>query len=103
MHIGDPVYRPTGDVLMRRMHLDPDPWQVEALECGHPRILLNCCRQAGKSMAVAFLALAEALFKARSLVLLLSRSQRQSAELFRIVRFYYKFLVPEEFRKHLTA
>src|SRR5262249_35974629 len=101
--IEDPIDRPTGDVLMRRMHLEPDPWQLDALQCGHPRILLNCARQAGKSTTVAFLALAEALFRARTLVLLLSRSQRQSAELFRIVRFYYTLLVPEQFRKHLTA
>jgi hypothetical protein len=88
---------------MRRMNLEPDPWQIEALERGHPRLLLNCCRQAGKSTAVAFLALAEALFRSRSLVLLLSRSQRQSAELFRVVRHYYMLLVPEEYRKQLTA
>ena len=51
---------PTGAELMRRMRLEPDPWQIDVLESGHPRVLLNCCRQAGKSTAVAYLALAEA-------------------------------------------
>ena len=44
--------------LMRNLGLEPDPWQVEVLEGGHPRLLLNCCRQAGKSTVVALLGLA---------------------------------------------
>jgi hypothetical protein len=93
---------PTGADLMRKIRLEPDPWQIDVLESGHPRVLLNCCRQAGKSTAVAYLALAEALYNTRSLVLLLSRSQRQSAELFRIVRQYAALLVPKEFLIRLT-
>src|SRR6516164_6083662 len=45
---------------------------------------------------------AEALYNTRSPVLLLSRSQRQSAELFRIVRQYAGLLVPKEYLKRLT-
>jgi hypothetical protein len=67
----------------------PDPWQRQLLRSTVPRILLNCCRQAGKSTTVAALALHTALFSPGSLVLLLSRSQRQSSELFRkVVDFY---------------
>jgi hypothetical protein len=47
---------------MRKLGLEPDPWQIEVLEAGHPRLLLNCCRQAGKSTAVALLGLTEAIF-----------------------------------------
>ena len=47
--------------LMRNLGLEPDPWQVEVLESTHPRLLLNCCRQAGKSAVVAVLALTEAV------------------------------------------
>jgi hypothetical protein len=93
---------PTGAELMRRMRLEPDPWQIDVLESGHPRVLLNCCRQAGKSTAVAYLALAEALYNTRSLVLILSRSQRQSAELFRILRQYAALVVPKEYLKRLN-
>ena len=96
------IHLPTGAELMRKMRLEPDPWQVDVMESGHPCILLNCCRQAGKSTAVAYLALAEALFHPHSLVLLLSRSQRQSAELFRIVRQYASLLVRGELLTRLT-
>src|SRR5262249_28098106 len=78
--------------LMRNLGLEPDPWQIEVLRAGHPRLLLNCCRQAGKSTAVAMLALAEAVFIPHTKVLLLSRSLRQSTELFRIVTDFYRRL-----------
>jgi hypothetical protein len=77
---------------MRHLGLEPDPWQVEVLEAGHPRLLLNCCRQAGKSTVVALLGLVEALFVPATTVLLVSRSLRQSAELFRIVTDCYRRL-----------
>jgi hypothetical protein len=34
---------------MRNLGLDPDPWQIEVLQGGHPRLLLNCCRQTKQS------------------------------------------------------
>jgi hypothetical protein len=74
---------------MRNLGLEPDPWQVEVLEAGHLRLLLNCSRQAGKSTTVAVLALTEAIFIPGTKVLLLSRSLRQSTELFRIVTDFY--------------
>jgi hypothetical protein len=77
--------RPPAVRLMQNLGLQPDPWQVEILEGGHARLLLNCCRQAGKSTAVALLGLAEAVFVPFTKVLLVSRSLRQSTELFRIV------------------
>ena len=75
--------------LMRNLGLVPDPWQIEVLEANHPQLLLNCCRQAGKSTVVALLALAEALFRPFTKILLLSRSHRQSTELFRVVTGFY--------------
>lgn len=85
--------------LMRKLHLEPDPWQAEVLEENYHHLLLNCCRQAGKSTVVAMLGLTQALFDHGSLVLLLSRSFRQSKELFRIVRdFYYRLGEPFEER-----
>src|SRR5271169_1408789 len=84
--------RPGAVRLMRNLGLEPDPWQVEVLEAGHPRLLLNCCRQAGKSTVVALLGLVEALFVPFTKVLLVSRSHRQSRELFRIVLELYRRL-----------
>jgi hypothetical protein len=75
--------------LMRHLGMEPDPWQLEVLEAGHSRLLLNCCRQAGKSTAVGLRALAEALFVPGTKVLLLSRSLRQSAELYRMIVDYH--------------
>jgi Terminase large subunit, T4likevirus-type, N-terminal len=73
---------------MRHLGLEPDPWQLAVLESGHPRQLLNCSRQAGKS-TVAALALAEAVFTDGALVLLVSRSHRQSRVLFGMVADFY--------------
>jgi hypothetical protein len=53
------------------------------------RLLLNCCRQAGKSTAVALHALVEAIFSDNLLVLLVLRSYRQSQELFRILTGFF--------------
>ena len=33
--------RPAAVRLMRNLGLEPDPWQVEVLEAGHPRLLLK--------------------------------------------------------------
>src|SRR5438093_10703915 len=84
--------KPPFVTIMRRLDLEPDPWQVEVLEGGHQRLLLNCCRQAGKSTVVALLGLVEAVFVPLTKVLLVSRSHRQSTELFRIVIDFYRRL-----------
>jgi hypothetical protein len=92
-------------LIFEQCGLSPDPWQSELLRSQAPRVLLNCCRQAGKSTAVAALALHTALFTPRSLVLLLSGTQRQSGELFRKVLGFYDALgepVPAIARTTLT-
>jgi hypothetical protein len=68
----------------------PDPWQETVLTSDDPRICLNCCRQAGKSSVVAVKALYLALYEPKSLILLLSRSLRQSGELARKVFSAYE-------------
>jgi hypothetical protein len=86
---------------MRNLGLEPDPWQVTVLESPAPRMLLNCCRQAGKSTVVAMLALTEALWVPGTKVLLLSRSFRQSNELFGIVVSNHRRLgAPMKFRQN---
>ena len=76
--------------LARRAGLSPDPWQERFLSSAHPRILLNCTRQAGKSTMAAALAVHRACFEPESLVLLLSPSQRQSQELFKKAAAIYR-------------
>ena len=68
-----------------RLGIDPDPWQIHALQWPGKRLLLNCSRQAGKRRVASVVALHRAIFHPRSLVLLVSPSLRQSSELFRKV------------------
>lgn len=82
--------------LFRDLGLEPDPWQAEFLSGEIERGLLCCCRQSGKSTAAAALALHEALYRAPALVLLLSPSLRQSAELFRKCAEFYRTLAEAE-------
>ncbi len=87
--------RPPAVRIMRHFNLEPDPWQLGVLESDHPRQLLNCCRQAGKSTVVAIRALAEAVFTNGTLVLLVSRSHRQSRILFeKVIDFYHRLGAP---------
>lgn len=69
-----------------------DPWQADVLRTDHPRVLLNCCRQSGKSTTCATKAVHVAVYEPGALILLLSPSQRQSGELFRKVLSVYRLL-----------
>src|SRR5262245_52165102 len=66
-----------------------DRWQARLLRDRPRRSLMCCSRQSGKSTVTALLALWVALYEAPALVLLVSPSQRQSAELFRVVMGFY--------------
>lgn len=72
--------------LMKAAGMTPDPWQADLMTARPDRALLLCSRQAGKSMAVAAIALEQALTQPGSTTLLVSASQRQSAELLGKVR-----------------
>jgi hypothetical protein len=76
-------------IFARRAAIEPDPWQAGVLRSDHPRMLLNCSRQSGKSTTTALIALHRATYTPGALVLLLSPSLRQSAELFRTVAQHY--------------
>ncbi len=94
--------RPPCVQIMRRIGLEPDPWQIEVLESERPQMLLNCCRQAGKSTVVAILALVEAMYKPMTRVILLSRSHRQSRELLKTIAFFFDML-RQPLKKRLNA
>lgn len=63
-----------------------DPWQARVLRSKSKRILLNCCRQAGKSTTFALRALHRAIYTPKALVLIVAPSWRQSAEVLRKVQ-----------------
>ena len=77
-------------VLMQSAGFEADSWQTELLRSDAKRSLVLCNRQAGKSTVAATLAVHEASFRPKSLVLLLSPSLRQSGELFRKVLEVYE-------------
>jgi hypothetical protein len=73
----------------RALGLEPDPWQAKLLSSTASRVLLNCCRQSGKSTVAALLALHRALYHPASLVLVLAPALRQSQELFAKIASFY--------------
>src|SRR5438445_9788111 len=79
-------------MIMGKLGLEPDAWQKEVLETKHKRILLNCCRQAGKTTVAAILALSETYWVPGSKTIIVSPSLRQSTELFRVIVAYYQRL-----------
>jgi hypothetical protein len=82
----------------------PDPWQEDLLRSEVSRVLLNCCRQSGKSTMAAMLALHQALDEPGSLVLILAPALRQSQEMFGKIAAFYRDLgrpVPAEAEQRL--
>jgi Terminase large subunit, T4likevirus-type, N-terminal len=62
--------------------ITPDPWQVEVLASDHPRKILCCGRQTGKSTVAAILAIHKALTQPGSTVLVVAPGERQAKLLF---------------------
>jgi hypothetical protein len=60
----------------------PDEWQVEVLASDHPRKILCCGRQTGKSTVGAVLAVHKALTQPGSTVLVVAPGERQAKLLF---------------------
>ncbi len=69
-----------------------DTWQARLLRSQSRRILLNCCRQSGKTTSTAVLVAHQALYTPGSLSLILAPTERQSKELFRLVKRYWRML-----------
>ena len=79
-------------LLMQDAGMRPDPWQEQVLRSDARRMMLCCSRQSGKSTTCSAIALHRAIYWPRSLVLLLSPSERQSKELHRKVVDHWKAL-----------
>jgi hypothetical protein len=87
---------------MRDLDFEPDPFQEVLLRSTADRILMLCSRQLGKSTSTAILALNEACYRDDSLVLLVSRSERQSDLLFQKVARFFRMLRPVPAVKELA-
>ena len=89
----------------RALGLEPDPWQRDLLRSGSDRVLLNCCRQSGKSTMSGVIALHRALYHPGSLILCLAPALRQSQELFGKVLGFYRDLdrpIPAQAERRLS-
>src|SRR5919106_3078115 len=78
--------------VAKRLGIEPDPWQEDLLRSTSERVLLNCCRQSGKSTMTAIVALHRALYRPGSLILCLAPALRQSQELFSKIAGFYRDL-----------
>src|SRR5215218_9340792 len=89
----------------RELGLEPDPWQERLLRSSSDRVLLNCCRQSGKSTMTGIIALHRALYHPGSLILCLAPALRQSQELFGKILAFYRALdrpVPAQTERKLS-
>lgn len=76
----------------QRCGLTPDPWQAKLLTTHRNQVLLNCCRQSGKSTITAVAALRRAMVVPNSLILMLAPGERQSKQLFSKLKQAYHAL-----------
>jgi len=72
--------------------MQPDPWQRMVLRTKWKQLILNCCRQSGKTTVVAAAAIAEALQGPR-LVLVVCPSERQSKRVIESAKTMYNAAV----------
>jgi Terminase large subunit, T4likevirus-type, N-terminal len=70
--------------------IEPDEWQIEVLALDHPRKILCCGRQTGKSTVGAVLAVHKALTQPGSTVLVVAPGERQAKLLFSKARRLYE-------------
>ena len=91
-------------LLARDCGLDPDPVQAGLLTTAAGKVLVNCCRQWGKSTMTGLIALHEALYQAPAMIVLISPSQPQSTELFKKIHGAWAKLpgAPEAHQESLT-
>src|ERR671912_2487682 len=81
-----------GVAFAEKLGIVPDGWQEDLLRSGSDRVLLNCCRQSGKSTMSGLIALHCALYHPGSLILCLAPALRQSQELFSKIAGFYRDL-----------
>jgi Terminase large subunit, T4likevirus-type, N-terminal len=91
-------------LLAEDVGITPDDVQTRLLTSTSRKILVNCCRQWGKSTTTALVALHEALYAAPAMIILISPSQIQSTELFKKIHGFWQKLpgAPKAPQENLT-
>src|SRR5215204_5673767 len=86
-----------------RLGIIPDRWQRDLLRSDSDHVILNCCRQSGKSSMSAVVALHKAVYSPDSLTLILAPAERQAKETFgKVLTLYRKLghaIPPDSYRK----
>ncbi len=92
------------ELLAHDCGITPDAVQAKLLTSAARRLLVNCCRQWGKSTTTALVALHEAVYAAPAMIVLVSPSQTQSTELFKKIHGFWERLdgAPEAKQETLT-
>jgi hypothetical protein len=72
--------------LARQAGFEPDPWQADMLRSDDRNVIINVSRQAGKSTGSAVVAAHEAIYRPKSLTLMVAPALRQAQELFKKTR-----------------
>jgi hypothetical protein len=88
-----------------KLGIVPDGWQEDLLRSTSDRVLLNCCRQSGKSTMSGLIALHRALYHPGSLIHCLAPALRQSQELFGKIAGLYRDLsrpIPAQAERRLS-
>src|SRR5262245_18594017 len=80
------------DFAIKFLKFTPDPAQSALLTTHSPRVILNCCRQWGKSTVTAIKAVHHAVTHPGSLTVIASVAARQSAELVRKIAQFLNVL-----------
>jgi hypothetical protein len=70
--------------------LDPDPWQQEVITSTHPRKILCCGRQTGKTTAIALKVAHRAITVPGSEILIVAPAERQAERLFRVAKLFWR-------------
>jgi hypothetical protein len=87
----------------KELGIRPDGWQRALLNSTSDRVILNCCRQSGKSTMAAVIALHKAVYSPGSLTLILAPAERQAKETFgKVLSLYRKLghaIPPDSYRK----
>jgi hypothetical protein len=96
--LADPLLRDRSSIFAA-LGIVADSWQKQLIESTAPQTLVLASRQSGKSIASAACALTEALLNPPAEVLIVSRAQRQSAEVLRKVQDFYYGLRGERVRR----
>jgi hypothetical protein len=96
--LADPLLKDRSSIFAA-LGITADPWQRQLIESTASQTLVLASRQTGKSSASAACALTEALLNPPAEVLIISRAQRQSAEVLRKCREFYRGLQGERIRR----